>query len=285
MPPRVSPPRLFPEAAAAPKPPAGSPGADAYRTTAFVLGVDVERVLAGLNAEGAAATAASVGRNRTQLLAATLGLWSRSWLCRLQALHAAQTGNYAAAIPLVRAAADYQASMLYVLREDGREWAEWLEAGGVAKDAEERATEYRLHAFRAAEVLAAHDILGPLYRAATDLSLSHFGTTLLLAGSESTPERLMLSFGDRDFHAGLAELCLGWLLELGAALELALVEFGDVYLVEDTVALNARAEESLRTARSPGRCRIEAIERNGERRYLVSNWRRTAGAVPGRILL
>src|SRR5689334_5929580 len=285
MAPRVSPPRLFPEAAAAPKPPAGSPGADAYRTTAFTLGADVERVVDGLNAEGAAAAAASVGKNRTQLFAATLGLWSRSWLCRLHALHATQGGNYVAAIPLLRAAADYQASMLYVLRDQASEWHEWLEAGGIAKDAADRATEYRLHAFRAAEILAAHDILGPLYRAATDLSLSHFGATLLLAGSESTPERLMLSFGDRDFHAGLAELCLGWLLELGAALEEVLAEFRAVYLVEDTAALTSRAGESVRIARAEGRCRIDLVERGGEQRYLVTNWRRNTGAVPGRILL
>ena len=173
---RVSPPKVFPVATPAAKPPMAPPGpADAYRQTSFVLQGDVEVILDGLNAEGAVAELAAGSKFRSQPVASAMGLWSRSWLCRLQALHALQWGDYAAATPLVRSAADYQAAMLYVLRTKAAEWDEWLESGGIAIAPEHHATQFRLHAFRAAEILAAHDILGPLYREATDLSLSHFG--------------------------------------------------------------------------------------------------------------
>jgi hypothetical protein len=43
---------------------------------------------------------------------------------------------------------------------------------------------------------------------------------------------------------------------------------------------------AARTAAADGdRCAVEGIERNGERRYLVRNWRRTPGAAAKRILL
>ena len=104
---RVSPPKVFGEAVAAGKPPAGSAGAqDAYRQTGFVLGAEVDLVVSGLALEGQVADASSGAKFRTQVTASALGLWSRSWLSRLQALHALQWGNYTAAMPLVRAAAD-----------------------------------------------------------------------------------------------------------------------------------------------------------------------------------
>lgn len=283
---RVSPPRIFPHATRAAKPPMGADGsADAYRQLGFVLGDDVELVLQGLNREGVVAEASSAAKYRNQAMASALALWSRSWLSRLQALHAIEWGNYVASLPLIRAAADYQAAALYLLRSQAAEWEEWLDAGGIALGAEEHATEYRLHAFRAAEVLAAHDVLGPVYRAATDLSLSHFGATLMLTGSDSTPDRVLMTFGDRDFHVGLAELGLGWLLQLGVAQMEALVEFRGVFCADDTAGLEAWCAAARARVTDPARCSIEQIERGGERRYLVRNWRRTPGAAAKRLLL
>lgn len=283
---RVSPPKVFPVATAAPRPSLEAGGsADAFRQTAFVLEGDVQLVLDGLNAEGRAAEASSGSKHRTQQLASALGLWSRAWLSRLQALHALQWGNYAAAITLVRAAADYQASMVYLLRTEAAEWEEWLEGGGIALAAPQHATQYRLHAFRAAEVLAAHPILGPLYRTATDLSLSHFGSTLLFAGNESDAERVAITFGDRDFHLGLAELLLGWLLELGVAQVDALHEFDSVFAAEALSPLDTWCAKARHSIASEGRCTVETIEVDGERRYLVSQWRREPRSAPRRILL
>ncbi|MFN0145437.1 MAG: hypothetical protein ACKVT1_02920 [Dehalococcoidia bacterium] len=284
--PRVSPPRIFPEAAPAGKPPAGSAGsADAYRQTGFVLGAEVEMAVEGLNIEGAIAQGSSGAKQRTQQMASALGLWSRAWLCRLEALHAVQWGNYTAAIPLIRSAADCQAAGLWLLQTDAAEWVEWLAQGGMALAAEEHAMEYQLHAFRSAEVLAGHEILGPVYRTATDLSLPHFGTTLLLAGSDSTPERVLMTFADRDFHLGLAELVLGWLHQLAAAQVEACLAYEGVFGIPDPAGAQAFATRSRAAAATPSRCRVEVVEREGMTRYLVQNWRRAPGAAPKRVLL
>ncbi|MGH2608923.1 MAG: hypothetical protein ACRDHF_07500 [Tepidiformaceae bacterium] len=283
---RVSPPKIFPQVARAPKPPADAGGsADAYRQTAFVLGADVDLVLRGLELEAAIAEASSDAKHRTQTMVAALGLWSRAWLSRQQALQAVQWGNYAAAIPLVRAAADYQASGLYVLRDGGQEWQQWLDEGGISLAPDEHAIEYRLHAFRAAEVLAAHDILGPIYRVAMDLSMPHFGATLLIAGNASDPARVAMTFGDRDFHLALAEICLGWTVMLSVAALEAAVEFEGVFNVPDRAAIDSFGRDGRAAIDRDDRAGIDTIEREGERRYLVANWRRRPGDAREKILL
>ncbi len=285
MPIRVSPPKVFPVATLATKPPSDVAGSlDAYRQSSFVLGPELEMVLDGLNLEGKLAEASSGSKFRSQRMASAMGLWSRGWLARLQALQGLQWGNYSAATALVRAAADHEAAMLYLLRTGAEEWQDWLDGGGVAISAEHHATEFELHAFRAAEILAAHDILGPLYRVATDLSLSHFGSTLLFAGAESAPDHVSITFGDRDFHFGLAELHLGWLLELGIAQFEALAEAGEVFApVDQPVTL--WIEGARKVVANSSRCRVEQIESEGMRRYLVHNWRREPRSAPKRILL
>jgi hypothetical protein len=286
MPPvRVSPPRIVPAAGHAPKPPLGTPSSDTHRQTTFVLGAETDLVVRGLELEGRVAEASSGAKFRKQVTAAALGLWSRAWLNRQQALHAIEWGNYAAVLPLVRAAADYQAAQLYLLRQGRAEWQEWLDSGGIALAPAEHATEFRLHAFRAAEILAVHEVLGPLYRASTALSLPHFGATLLLAGSESTPERVLMTFGDRDFHLGLAELCLGWLLSLGLAQLEAVTEVPGVFAAPEAGAIAAWASEARATLAGASRCRMEGIEVDGAPRYLLQNWRRAPGGAPKKVLL
>jgi hypothetical protein len=283
---RVSPPKVFPVATGASKPPAEAGGsADAYRQTSFVLDDPVALVLEGLNAEGAIAQATAGSKYRTQRMASAMVLWSRSWLARLQALHSLQWGNYSACTPLVRSTADYQASMLYLLRTEAVEWQEWLDAGGIAIAPEQHATEFQLHAFRAAEILAAHDILGPVYRATMDLSLSHFGSSLLFAGGDSAPDHISVTFGDRDFHMGLAELHLGWLLELGIAQGQALREFDGVLAFGDGAGLPALETRAAAWLKTTSRCRLEQTEVNGELRSLIHNWRREPRSAPKRILL
>lgn len=263
----------------------GTPAADAYRQLSFVLGAEVALALEGLAAEGQVAEASADARHRTLVLAAALGQWSRGWLSRQQALHAVQWGNYAAALPLIRAAADYLAAEVALLRSGAREWQEWLEGGGIGQAPAEHAAEFRLHAFRSAESLAALPELGAVYRAATDLALPHFGATLLLAGNDSTPERVLMTFGDRDFHLGLAELTMGFLVTLGALQCDVLREFGGVFNVADAGELERVSTRGREAAGRRERCRVEQIERDGEVRYLVSNWRRQAGGAPKRVLL
>lgn len=283
---RVSPPNVFPVAAAAPKPSADSGGGqDAHRQTGFVLGDEVDLVVRGLNLEGEAARRAAEPKRRTQRMVSAMGLWSRSWLTRLEALHALQWGNYAAAVTLVRAAADYQASMLLLLQTGAAEWEEWLQTGGIAISAAEHATEFRLHAFRAAEVLAAHETLGRVYRMSTDLSLSHFGSTMLFAAAGSAPDHVEVTFGDRDFHFGLAQLLTGWLLDLGMAMVDSLDEYAEVFGEDADGARSKWRELAARAVAAPERCAMTSIESDGERRYLVSNWRREPRSAPKRLLL
>jgi len=282
---RVSPPKVFPIATLATKPPNDAAGsADAYRQSSFVLGAEFELVLDGLNLEGKIAEASSGAKFRSQQMVSAMGLWSRAWLARLQALHALQWGNYSVATPLIRAAADHQAGMLYLLRTGAQEWQDWLDAGGIAISAEHHATQFELHAFRAAEILAAHEVLGPLYRVATDFSLSHFGSTLLFAGADSAPDHVSMTFGDRDFHFGLAELHLGWLLQLGLAQLDALREAESVFAVEAASAA-AWSAGATKTVGVASRCRVEVIDAAGMQRYLIHNWRREPRSAPKRILL
>ncbi len=283
--PRVSPPRISPHVARAAKPPIDSPSADAYRQTGFVLGPAIDIVLHGFELEGAIASASSDSKHRTQAMASALGLWSRSWLARLEALHAAEWGNYPAAIALVRSATDYAAGAVYLLRQEAAEWVEWLENGGIALAPGQHATEYRLHAFRAAEVLAAHEVLGPIYRVAMDLSMPHFGSTLLLAGNDSDPSRVFMTFGDRDFHVGLSEIVMGWLLLLSVAALEAALEHEGTFAIPDRLALETFAREAREMAASPGWCRVEETEIEFQKRYLIENWRRKPGSAARRLLL
>lgn len=283
---RVSPPRVFSQATRAAKPPIDAAGsADAYRQTTFVLGEEVELVLEGLRLEGALAEASSGAKFRKQTTASAMALWSRGWLSRLEALHALEWGNYNAAVTLIRAAADYQAAMLYLLRTDAAEWQEWLDAGGIQLAPVEHATEFRLHAFRAAEVLAAHEVLGPVYRVTTDLSLSHFGSTLLFAGADSDPSRVAITFGDRDFHVGLAEIHLGWLLELASSLLRDISEFESAFARADEESMTRWLERASRECERRDRCRVETVERDGMKRYLVHNWRREPRSAAKKLLL
>lgn len=286
MPPRVSPPRVFPAVTRAGKPPPEAAGsADAYRQTGFVLRPDLDLTMHGLELEARIALASAGARYRSQPTAAALGLWSRSWLARLEAMHAAEWGNYAAAISLVRGAVDYLAAEIYLLQTGAQEWLEWLDGGGLALAPDVHATEYRLHAFRSAEVLAVHDILGPIYRATTDLSMPHFGATLLLAGSDSTPDRVLMTFADRDFHLGLAELVFGWLELLSVAQLEAVDAPPGVFAAIAGDAGPRFCADARSIVENATRCRMDSIERNGERRYLVENWRRAPGGAARRILL
>ena len=258
---------------------------DAFRQCTFVLGAETDLLLDALNAESELAEGVTGAKFRNQVVASSLALWSRSWLTRLQALHAVEWGNYAAALPLVRAAADYQAAQLALLRASAQEWNEWLDSGGLQLAPEQHATEFRLHAFRSAETMAAHEILGPVYRTATDLSLPHFGATLLVAGMESDPSRIAVTFGDRDFHIGWAELILTHLLLLAVAELEAVLEFDTVFGIASAEAVRTRITALRSAATRRDRCSIAITEIAGEQRYLISNWRRNPAGAPVRILL
>lgn len=283
---RVSPPRVFPEAVHAGRPPAELAGAaDAFRQVRFVLGTELDLVLHGLQIEGQIASAAAGAKFRNQVVASVLAMWSRSWLCRLQALHAVEWANYLAALPLVRSAADYQAAELLLLQTGAAEWLDWLDDDGVGLAPEQHAVQFRLHPFRAAEILASHERLGPVYRAAMDLSMPHFGATLALVGGESNAERIAVTFGDRDYHHGLAELILGWLLDCGLAQVEAVLDGEGALPAPDAAAMHRFVRDAKAATARKDRCRLAYVDDGGEQRIRIENWRRQPSAAPKRLLL
>src|SRR5690606_31839890 len=130
-----------------------------------------------------------------------------------------------------------------------------------------------------------HETLGPLYRVVSDLSMPHFGSTLLLAGADSSPDRIAVTFGDRDFHLGMAELALGWLLMLGAVQLETLGTNSEVLPITQPGKLSKLAADARKLATRPDRCRIDVTEIDGAPRYLVHNFRRAPSAAPKRYLL
>jgi hypothetical protein len=280
---RVSPPRIHPEAERSSRPPAGSAGSvDAHRQTAFVLGETVDLVLEGLRLESAVAEEAAGSRYRTVTVAALLATGSRAWLARLEALHAIESGAYAAAVPLVAGAADHEAACASILRGSD-DWQDWLDADGVGDLPEAHATELALGA--PPDDAGVPELLADVRAAARALAQPSPGASALLSGGESGPGRLAVTFGDRDFHMALAELATGWLLALGVAKVELLLEAGDVLPISDADALARWARAARRELDAPRRCRIERREVAGAERYVVENWRRAPAGAVRRIVL
>lgn len=290
MPPfRVSPPRVFPEAERSPRPPAGAAGsADAHRQTAFVLGESVELALGGLRLESAVAEEAAGSRYRNVAVASLLATGSRAWLARLHALHAIEWGAYAAAAPLIAAAAEHEAACAALLADGGAAWRAWLDADGLTDLHEAHATQYALGApppdgMDGGDAIP--ELLAEVRAAAGALATPSPGASVLLAGGESGPGRLAVTFADRDFHVGLAELTSGWLLALGVAKTELLLEAGGVLPVSDPDALRRWARDARRELDAPRRCRMERREVGGVERYVVENWRRAPSGAARRVVL
>ena len=275
---RIAPPRVTPEALPAPKPPAGSPGADAYRQTSFVLGGEVDAILTALNAEGTVAAASAGARFRTVTIAGALLQWSQGWLCRLQALHALQHGNYAAAFPLIDRAFEHIAACAGLLREPAQ-WQRWVDSGITAAPADHGT---RIHL----EPATTFEPGGEARSVAAALAKADFGVAILLAAGESTPERLAATFGDRDFHLGLAELAIG--LVAAASLEQLALATSDEspFARPDGTSVVVSVAALERLLQRSDRCRAELLgARSDGARFLVRQWRRAPGGAPRRLVL
>ena len=283
---RVSPPRVFPEAEHAPRPPAGAAGsADAHRQTAFVLGESTDHVLAGLCLEAAAAREAAGSRYRNVTVAAVLATGSRAWLARLQALHAVEWGGYTAAVALIAAAAEQEAACAALLADGAEAWRDWLAADGLRDLPAEHATQIALTPPPSVDDGDLPALLAEVRGAAGALASPSAGASLLLAGGESGSGRLAVTFGDRDFHMGLAELASGWLLALGLAKSELLLAAEGVLPLPDPEVLRTWRSRARRLLAATRRCRMERRELGGVERYVVENWRRAPSGAVRRIAL
>ena len=258
------------------------PSEAAPREVRFLLGEDLALFQKGIDLELRIVMDSRPARYRTHALAALLGLWSRSFAYRSEACGLTVRGSYVSCIPLLRAACDCIAAQRGLADGAMNEFTAWLAAMGQSR--EHAALDAGLGRYRAGSVLAANDGLGALYRVATDLSMTHFGATLLQVAPESDLQKIGIGFADSSFHLGWAQLILGWLLVLGRAQVETAVGAGEVFAVspeakDELASLSSEVDEALG---KPERCRVEEL---GDGRYLFHNFRRQPGGAPRRLLL
>jgi hypothetical protein len=218
--------------------------------------------------------------------AALLGLWSRTFLALSDACLLITRASYASCPPLVRAACELVAAQHQLHAGEMDQFLEWL-AGALRPNEAQKAVDVGMGRYFAGETLAADARLRAIYRPASELGRPNFGATLLEAGPESNNARLALAFADSAFHIGWAELTLGWLLSLAERQLAVAVHARDVFAIHDDthqayVDFGRRVDEAL--ARSE-RCRIEEVEVEGYKRYLVHNFRRQPSGAPKKLLL
>jgi hypothetical protein len=269
------------------RPEGASPEAlDAYRQTQFVLGADLELCAEALNLQLRLAKDAYPSKYRTHALAALTGLWSRAYAYLADTLLLATRASYVSTVPLVRAACEVIAAQEGLRGEEMDEHTHWL-LHTLHPDEAVKAFEFELGRYFAGGVIASDPVLKSVYRPAAELSRPNFGATLLQVAPESNNLRLALSFADTSFHFGWAELSVGWVLALALRQVRVVLDAPSIFPVSDERiaehgALQARADAALNRA---DRCRIEEIELESNRRYLVHNFRRQPGGAPRKILL
>jgi len=259
---------------------------DAYRQSQFLLGRDLDLFGRLMNLQLRVVADSHHSRYRTHPYAALMGLWSRAFLYLAGACTLAARGVYTSCLPLVRAACECIAAQDQLRREEMDQFLDWA-ASTPRTNEVHKALEMEMGHYFAGGALASDERLRSVYRPASDLGRPNFGATLLQVGPESNNRRLALTFADRAFHLGWAELVLGWLLALAERqLAVALAAEG-VFALSDEVRAaygSLAAEVDAALARSD-RCRIDEIEDEGYKRYLVHNFRRTSGSAHKKVLL
>jgi hypothetical protein len=275
-------PYVFPERYELPGHPASAPAAvqDARRQTQFLLSTDLSLFEQAMNLQ--LATVAAWTRRRSAEDAALLGFWSRTFSYLSDACVLTSRASYASCPPLLRAACDCIAAQRCLLADGFDEYREWL-ATALGRDTEHAASYIDLGRFRAGSVLAQDERLGNVYRFLTDLTMPHFGSTVLQTGPGSGQQKLALVFADSTFHLGWAELNTGWLLLLAdAQIETALAAQDPKTsgpLREEGAQVRSEIGEALA---SPRRCRVEEL---ADGRRLIHNFRRAVSGAPKRVLL
>jgi hypothetical protein len=270
------------------KPDEHSPAAvqDAFRQTQFVLGGDLRLFADGMNLQLRILNDSAHSRFRTHVYAAVLGTWSRAYAALDDACLLATRGSYASVPNLVRSAGELIAAEYQVKYEETGEFIGWM-LEHLRADEERKAFDVGLGHYFAGTTLAADDQLRLVYRSSSDLGRPNFGTTLLMVGPESNNLRLAYAFGDASFHVAWAEIELGWLIRLCERQLAVAVHMEDVLNIEAPThaayeEFAMRVQETLAT---PSRARLEEVDVDGFKRWLVHNFRRQPSGAPKKILL
>ena len=259
---------------------------DAYRQTQFLLSSDLDLFATALNLQLALVKDAYPSRYRTHALAALTALWSRAFSYLSDGLLLLTRGSYAATLPLARTAAEAIAAQEGLRAGEMELHHEWL-AGTLRPNEAFKAFEFELGRYFAGEVLATDATLRAVYRPASDLGRPNFGASLLQTAPESNNNRLAIAFADVSFHLGWAEIGLGWLLALAARQLRVSVDAEPIFPL--SAERRAAYEELQRRVDAalarPDRAAIQEVEAGEDRRYLIVNFRRTAGAAPKKVLV
>jgi len=278
----------FPERYELPGKPEGAPPQvqDAYRQTTFLLRDDLRLFEEGMNLQLRIVRDASPSAFRKHPYAALMGLWSRAFLALADTCLLATRGSYASCPTLARSACELIAAQHQLHAGEMEQFLEWL-AASLTPDERHKAVEFGLGRYFAGETLAADARLRSVYRPASELGRPNFGATLLEVGPESNNLRLALTFADTAFHAGWAEIVLGWLLALcERQLAVAVHAKGVFAIHEDTHRAYIDFDREVREALSRGdRCAIEEVDEGQYKRYLARNFRRALSGAPKKILL
>jgi hypothetical protein len=259
---------------------------DAYRQTTFVLKDDLRLLADGMQLQLKIVRDSSHSSFRKHPYAALIGLWSRTFSTLSDACLLALRASYESCAPLARAACEYVAAQHQLHAGEMPEFLEWL-AASLRPDEAHKATYIGMGRYFADETLAADARLRAIYRPASELARPNFGATLLATGPESNNQRLALTFADTTFHVGWAELTLGWLLGVCERQVAVAVHARDVFAIQDDThdAYGAFAERVDAALARSERCRIEEIDVDGQKRYLVHNFRRQPSGAPRKWLL
>ncbi|MEX2245868.1 MAG: hypothetical protein WEC75_04195 [Dehalococcoidia bacterium] len=269
------------------KPDASEPSAvqDTWRQTQFTFTADLRLFAEGMNLQLRILNDSSHSRFRTHIYAAVTSLWSRSYSALTDACLLITRGSYISVPNLARSACELIAAEQQLKHEETGEFIAWM-LGHLKPDEEHKAFDVGLGPYFAGSTLASDPGLRAVYRPASDLGRPNFGATLLAVGPESNNLRLAFTFAEAAFHAGWAEIELGWLLRLCERQLAVAAHMPDVFHVDEThtaVADYARRVDALLAASA--RARIEEVESEGFRRWLVHNFRRQPSGAPKKILL
>jgi len=259
---------------------------DAFRQTQFVLGGDLRLFADGMNLQLRILNASVHLRFRTHVYAVVLGTWSRAYAALDDSCLLVTRGSYASVPNLVRSACELIAAEYQVKYEETGELISWM-LEHLRPDDERKAFDVGLGHYFAGSTLAADDGLRAVYRSSSDLGRPNFGSTLMMVGPESNNLRLAYTFCDASFHVAWAEIELGWLIHLCERQLAVAVHMDDVLNVEpDThTAYEAYAARVGETLGNPSRARLEEVDVDGFKRWLVHNFRRQPSGAPKKVLL
>ncbi|HEY8172486.1 MAG TPA: hypothetical protein VIH21_05315 [Dehalococcoidia bacterium] len=280
---------LFPSEYILPgKPDATAPATlqDTFRQTGFVLTKDLRLFAEGMNLQLQVLNDSSHSRYRTPAYAAIVGTWSRAHAALADACALITRGSYASVPNLVRSACELIAAQHQLHREEMDEFTGWM-LGHLKPDEEHKAFDVGLGHYFAGTALAADELLRTVYRPASDLGRPNFGATLLEIGPESNNARLAYTFADGSFHVGWAEIELGWLLRLAERQLAVAVHMPDVLNItpETHEAYATYARDVQTRLDDQNRARIEEVEQDGFKRWLIHNFRRQPSGAPKKYLL